>query len=156
MVSGRRPVVPVEKRDGRVRFVQVVGFAPATWGVSSADRARHSHCRGQEFESPTLHQKGFIMDFEKDVLDFKGRVLVDFYAEWCGPCQALKPILEEASRELPEGAKIVSIDVDEYSDLASEYEVSSIPCLVVFENGLEKDRMIGLVSKKKILKILGA
>jgi len=96
------------------------------------------------------------MDFEKDVLDFKGRVLVDFYAEWCGPCQALKPILEEASRELPEGAKIVSVDVDEYSEIASQFEVSSIPCLVLFENGAEIDRMIGLVSKKKILKMLGA
>ena len=93
-------------------------------------------------------------NFDEEVLNSDKKVLVDFYAEWCGPCQALKPILEEASLELPEGAKIVSVDVDEYSDLASEYEVSSIPCLVVFENGLEKDRMVGLVSKKKILKML--
>ena len=95
------------------------------------------------------------MDFEKDVLNFKGKVLVDFNAEWCGPCQALRPILEEAGAELPEGAKIVPVDVDEYSELAHEYNVSSIPCLVLFENGKEVSRFVGLASKKKILKMLG-
>lgn len=96
------------------------------------------------------------MNFNDDVLNFKGKVLVDFNAEWCGPCQALKPILEEAEKELSEGAKIVPVDIDEYPELAREYEVSSIPCLVLFENGEEKNRFIGLASKKKILKMLGA
>lgn len=95
------------------------------------------------------------MDFEKEVLNFKGRVLVDFNAEWCGPCQALKPILEEAESELPEGTKIVPVDIDEYSELAREHDISSIPCLVLFENGKEVDRFVGLMSKKKILKVLG-
>lgn len=96
------------------------------------------------------------MNFENDVLNFKGKVLVDFNAEWCGPCQALKPILEEAEAELPEGTKIVPVDIDEYPELAREYDVSSIPCLVLFENGKEKNRFVGLASKKKILKMLGA
>lgn len=94
------------------------------------------------------------MNFNDDVLNFKGKVLVDFNAEWCGPCQALKPILEEAEAELPEGTKIVPVDIDEYSELAREYDVSSIPCLVLFEDGKEIDRFVGLMSKKKILKIL--
>ena len=96
------------------------------------------------------------MDFEKDVLGYKGRVLVDFYADWCGPCQALKPILEETEAELPENTKIVSVNVDDYSEVAGQYDISSIPCLVVFEDGKEIDRNIGLISKKKILKMLGA
>ena len=95
------------------------------------------------------------MDFEKEVLKFKGRVLVDFNAEWCGPCQALKPILEEAESELPDGAKIVPVDIDEYGELAEKYEVSTIPSLVLFEDGKEIDRFVGLMSKKKILKVLG-
>lgn len=96
------------------------------------------------------------MDFKSEVTDFRGKVLVDFYAEWCGPCQALKPILEEAKAELSEGAKIVSVDVDEEPELASQFGISSIPCLVSFENGVEIDRFVGLVSKKKILKMLEA
>ena len=95
------------------------------------------------------------MDFKKEVLEFKGKVLVDFNATWCGPCQALKPILEEAEVELPRGAKILPVDVDEYPELAREYEVASIPCLVLFENGKEISRFVGLMSKKKILKMLG-
>lgn len=94
------------------------------------------------------------MDFEDEVLKYKGRVLVDFYAEWCGPCQALRPILMETEAELPEGAKIVAVDIDEYPEIASGYGVSSIPCLVLFENGEEIDRFVGLISKKKILKML--
>lgn len=94
------------------------------------------------------------MDFENEVLKYNGSVLVDFYADWCGPCQALKPILTEVEAELPEGAKIVAVNIDEYPEIASKYEVSSIPCLVLFENGEEIDRFVGLASKKKILKML--
>ena len=94
------------------------------------------------------------MNFEKEVLNFKGRVLVDFNAEWCGPCQALRPIIEEAEAELPEGIKIVPVDIDENREVAEKYGISAIPCLVLFENGEEVDRFVGLMSKKKILKML--
>ncbi|MBQ3468051.1 thioredoxin [Candidatus Saccharibacteria bacterium] len=95
------------------------------------------------------------MDFEKDVLNYQGKVLVDFYAEWCGPCQALRPILDEAEKELPEGAKILSVDIDAEPAIAERYGVVSIPCLILFKNGEEIDRSVGLMSKKKILKLLG-
>ena len=86
-----------------------------------------------------------------------GRVLVDFNAEWCGPCQALAPILEEAVEEIPEetGVKVVSVNIDENPELAEKFEVMSIPCLVVLEDGKEVERMVGLVSKRKILKMVG-
>lgn len=96
------------------------------------------------------------MNFNDDVLNFKGKVLVDFYAEWCGPCQALRPILEEAEQELPENSKILSVDIDVEPAIAEEYGVVSIPCLILFEDGAEKGRFIGLASKKRILKMLGA
>jgi thioredoxin 1 len=92
-------------------------------------------------------------EFESEVLN-KPKVLVDFNASWCGPCQMLRPVIEELAEE-NEDLNIVSVDVDECADLAERYQVFSIPCLVVFENGEETARNIGLMSKKKILKLMG-
>lgn len=92
-------------------------------------------------------------NFENEVLKSK-KVLVDFNASWCGPCQMLHPIIEELAEE-NENLKIVSVDIDENEELAMKYEISSIPCLVVFEDGEEKARNIGLMSKKAILKMMG-
>ena len=91
-------------------------------------------------------------NFEKEVLS--GTVLADFNATWCGPCRMLAPILEEVSEER-ESAKIVSIDVDENLELANSYKVSSIPCLVLFKDGKEVKRSVGLVGKDEIIKMLG-
>lgn len=93
-------------------------------------------------------------DFETEVLKSDKKVLVDFNAEWCGPCQMLHPILEELSKE-NENIKIVSVNIDDEEELSEKYSVISIPCLVVFENGEEKKRDFGMMSKKKILKLLG-
>lgn len=67
-------------------------------------------------------------------------MLVDFYAEWCGPCKQLAPVLEELARETPE-AKIVKVDVDEASNVASRYGVNSIPTLILFREGKPKTRV---------------
>lgn len=83
-------------------------------------------------------------DFEEKVLGGEGTVLVDFNAEWCGPCQAQRPILEELAEE---GMKICSVDIDAEPELAERYEVSSIPCLVLFRDGEEIERRIGLQSR---------
>ncbi|MBR1802346.1 thioredoxin [Candidatus Saccharibacteria bacterium] len=92
-------------------------------------------------------------DFETEVLK-EEKVLVDFNADWCGPCQMLRPILEELSEER-EDLKIVSVNIDDNEELAEKYEVVSIPCLIVFKNGEEKKRDLGVMSKKKILKMMG-
>lgn len=92
-------------------------------------------------------------NFKKEVLESKEPVLVDFNAEWCPPCQALHPILEELADERKD-FKIVSVDIDEQDELAEKYEVSSIPCLIFFKNGEEVDRRIGLQPKKRLIKIL--
>lgn len=93
-------------------------------------------------------------DFENEVLKSDKKVLVDFNAEWCGPCQMLHPVLEELSNE-NENVKIVSVNIDDEEELAEKYEVISIPCLVVFEDGKEVNRDFGMMSKKKVLKLLG-
>ncbi len=98
--------------------------------------------------------EGTAKNFEAEVLKSDIPVLVDFNATWCPPCQALHPILEEMAAEA-DGYKVVAVDIDEEEELAERYEVSSIPCLVVFENGEETDREVGLKPKAKLLKMLG-
>ena len=79
----------------------------------------------------------------KELLEKEGLVLVDFYATWCGPCKMMAPVLEELAEELKDDVTIAKIDVDEESELASEYRISSIPTLVLLKNGKPVDSAIG-------------
>lgn len=88
-------------------------------------------------------------EFEDVVLKSDSKVLVDFYATWCGPCRMLRPILEELASDRTD-TNIVSIDVDDAEELARQYGIISIPCLIVFENGKEINRSVGLKSKADI------
>lgn len=92
-------------------------------------------------------------NFEEEVLKSEIPVLVDFYATWCGPCKVLSPILEEIAQE-NEMVKFVRVDVDKEDDIAMQYQIMSIPTLVLIQNGKEKDRIIGLVDKAKILEFI--
>ena len=80
-----------------------------------------------------------------------GVVIVDFFADWCGPCQMLVPILEDIQKELGEKVKIVKVDVDASQDLAQEFSVSSIPTLVFFIVGEAKETVTGFQSKDALL-----
>ena len=93
-------------------------------------------------------------NFENEVLKSDKTVLVDFNAEWCGPCQMLKPIIDEVSDER-EDVKVVSVNVDDEDMLAESYGVSSIPCLVVFKNGKETNRSVGFIPKDDVESLLG-
>ena len=88
-------------------------------------------------------------NFEEVVLKSDVPVLADFNAGWCGPCRAMKPMLDELA-EGNDAYKIVSIDIDEEDELAEEFEISSIPCLVVFKGGEEVNRSVGLIAKEAI------
>ena len=93
-------------------------------------------------------------NFAKEVLNSDKKVLVDFNASWCGPCQMLKPIVEVVAAENNQ-VKIVSVNVDNEPELAEQYNVSSIPCLVLFNKGSEIKRNIGLVSQSAINDMIG-
>ena len=97
---------------------------------------------------------GTIENFESEVLKSKIPVLVDFNATWCPPCQALHPTLE-AMAESSDEYKIVTVDCDDQGVLANEYEVGTIPCLIVFRDGKEVDRRVGLQPRKRLEKMLG-
>lgn len=92
--------------------------------------------------------------FAAEVLEAKQPVLVDFNASWCGPCKMMKPVLEQFAAE-NSAVKVVAVDIDEEDELAEEYDVTSIPCLVVFEGGAEKNRCVGYRNEDQIAELIG-
>lgn len=93
-------------------------------------------------------------NFDEEVLKSTTKVLVDFNADWCGPCKMLRPVLDELA-EANDNIKIVSINVDFNEKLARDYNVFSIPCLVLVENGKEIRRSVGMVPKSELEKFIG-
>ena len=89
-------------------------------------------------------------DFQSEVIDHKGKVLVDFWAPWCGPCQMLGPIIEEISQEVKD-AKVVKLNVDESQEVAAKYNIISIPTVILFKDGQIVDTLIGFRQKQEYL-----
>lgn len=92
-------------------------------------------------------------NFEEEIKSEKP-ILVDFWAEWCAPCRAIAPILEEIDKEMSDKVRIAKLNVDENTDIASRYKIFSIPTLVIFKNGKEIGRMIGAAPKHRIIKFI--
>jgi thioredoxin 1 len=90
-------------------------------------------------------------NFEKDVLESDIPVLVDFYADWCGPCKMVAPIVAELAEEYEGVFKIGKINVDENQETAQKYRVMSIPTLIIFKNGAAVETVVGAVPKKSLL-----
>jgi thioredoxin 1 len=89
--------------------------------------------------------------FAQEVLQSTPPVLVDFWADWCGPCKAIAPIVEELAREYEGRLKVMKLDVDENPRTASTYKVQSIPTLLVFKDGKLAERIVGAVPKQVII-----
>ena len=90
-------------------------------------------------------------NFEAEVLQSNQPVLVDFWAQWCGPCKMLAPLLDEIAVEQNGRAKVVKVNVDENPTLAQRYNIQSIPTLLYFAGGQVRDRTIGVLSKQSII-----
>ncbi|MCH9621223.1 MAG: Thioredoxin [Chlamydiia bacterium] len=93
-----------------------------------------------------LNQEGFEQAVKSEIV-----VVVDFYAEWCGPCKMLKPILEEVSSE---GVIVYSVNVDDNKELAAKYQVSSIPTVLLFKGGKQVDQFVGVKEKEDIMALV--
>ena len=94
-------------------------------------------------------------NFKEEVKNFNGKVLVDFWATWCGPCKMMAPIVEKLAEETAsESIKIGKIDVDENPNLASEYGIMSIPTFIVFENGEAIKTVVGMQDKTTLAELI--
>ncbi len=92
--------------------------------------------------------------FKQEVLDSEQPVLVDFWAEWCGPCRMVAPVLEELSGEMEGQLKVVKVNVDEESSLAGEYGIMSIPTMMLFKDGESVATMVGFSPKQELIEKL--
>lgn len=94
--------------------------------------------------------------FQNEVIQGKKPYIIDFWAAWCGPCKMLAPILDELEKDYKGKLNFAKLNIDSYESLAREYEIMSIPCLVVFSKGKEVDRIIGLAPKGEMKKLIDA
>jgi len=95
-------------------------------------------------------------NFEQLVLESNRPVLVDFWAQWCGPCRMLAPIVESLAKQYAGNAQVVKLNVDDNPSAVQRYRIQAIPTLVLFQNGEEKDRMIGVTTKAAIARTIDA
>lgn len=93
-------------------------------------------------------------NFEEEVLKATGKVLVDFYADWCGPCKMMSPIIDDIANEVDGKVKVGKVNVDNNQELAIRYDVMSIPTIMIFENGKNIKTFIGVTDKNEILEVL--
>lgn len=93
-------------------------------------------------------------NFEEEVLKADKPVLIDFWAEWCGPCRMLAPVVDEAAAELGDRVKVCKVNVDEEAALALKYQIMQIPTLVVMKYGIFEGKSTGVISKEAIIKLL--
>ena len=119
----------------------------------------------EEFNSKQTDGKGTSMEekdllqvtdgeFEQEILKSEIPALVDFWAPWCGPCRMVSPILEQIAKENPGKIKIVKINSDENQHISAQYSIQGIPTIILFRDGKEIDRLIGVAPKENILRFL--
>ena len=93
-------------------------------------------------------------NFKTEVKESNKVVLVDFYADWCGPCKMMSPVIDKIAEEADDRIKVCKLNVDDAQDIAVAYDVMSIPTLILFKDGTELNRLVGLQSKQEVLDMI--
>jgi thioredoxin 1 len=93
-------------------------------------------------------------EFKSEVIDSQIPVLVDFCAKWCGPCQAMNPVLEEIASLYSEKIKVIKVDIDKANDIPKEFGIRSVPTFLIFKEGKVQEQVVGIISKQKLKNIL--
>lgn len=93
-------------------------------------------------------------NFQSEVLESKVPVIVDFWAEWCGPCRMLGPLVEAAAEELGDSAKVGKVNIDEETALSDQFRIMSVPTLMVFRDGKAVNQSIGVIPKEEIVRLV--
>ena len=96
------------------------------------------------------------LDFESEVIQSNKLVIVDFWAEWCGPCKMIAPLLDEVAKEMTDKVKIVKVNVDEEQQLAQQYGIYNIPTLLFFKDGKVREQVVGTAAKKVLIEKINA
>ena len=101
-----------------------------------------------------METKVTTANFEKEVMKATIPVLVDFWADWCGPCQVIAPFVEEIAKEYAGKIKVCKLDIDQAQEIATEYTVMSIPTLLIFKDGKIMAKKVGTLTKRDIVKFI--
>jgi len=104
-------------------------------------------------ENPNVHQVSDA-SFEGDILKSDKPVLVDFWAPWCGPCRSVAPIIDELANQYADKIKVAKVNVDDSTDVAMKYQVTSIPTFILFKNGQVADRVLGALPRSEFVKFI--
>lgn len=94
-------------------------------------------------------------NFEKEVLESRMPVLLDFWASWCGPCKMMSPVIDDIAESMNTSIKVGKVNIDECPELAEKYNVMSIPTFIVLKDGIETGRTVGVQSREEIVKLIG-
>ena len=104
-------------------------------------------------DNPNVHQVSDT-SFEGDILKSEKPVLVDFWAPWCGPCRSVAPLVDDLATQYKDKIKVAKINVDESSQVAMKYQITSIPTFILFKNGEVADRVLGAIPRSEFVKFI--
>ena len=136
-----------------ITILFVIGMIILNNYLNNMDNAEMNDKENIAEESKVEIKKITSLNFEEEVLNSDKTVLIDFYADWCGPCKAYSPIVEAFAAE-NENIKVVKVNVDDSEDLAIKYNAMSIPTTVVIKNGKEVNRAVGIISKSNLAELV--
>ncbi len=140
---------------GGALYGALLGFMFVSLFFDNAPRPLEKSAAGSNNEKSAVASVTNHQEFEQMVLKSEVPVLVDFWASWCGPCRQQMPIVETLAGQVGDKARVVKINVDEAAELAEKMGVSSIPTLMVFKNGKETSRLVGMQSADVLNRALG-